>query len=192
MVAFPDVQILDVAGPLEVFARASRWLREVGQRRDDAYRVEILGFGGGLFAASCGLRLHADRALREVGRGIDTLLIAGGVGVERHLSHPPLLRFLRRQATQARRLASVCTGAFFLAEASLLAGRRATTHWASCDKLAHQLARRAARARHALHQGRLDLHLGRRDRGDGPRAGARGRGPRARGCAGRRPRSSCF
>ena len=138
MLAYPGTQILDVIGPLEVFARTSRWLRECGKRADDAYSVEIIGMRRGPFRASSGLRLHADRQFSEVGRGIDTLLIAGGIGSARYHSHPPLLRWLRRQAGWVRRLASVCTGAFFLAEAGLLDGRRATTHWASCDELARR------------------------------------------------------
>ncbi len=138
MLAYPDVQILDVMGPLEVFSRASRWLRDNGERGYDAYSVEILGVKRGAFPASSGLRVIADRRFDEVGRGLDTLFIAGGRGSERWRAHPPILRWLRRQAGWVRRLASVCTGAFFLAEAGLLEGRRATTHWASCGRLARQ------------------------------------------------------
>lgn len=138
MLAYPDIQILDVMGPLEVFSRTSRWLKDNGKRRDDAYSVEILGLKRGAFRASSGLRIFADRRYAEVGRGIDTLFIAGGKGSERYCRQPHLLRWLRRQAGWVRRLASVCTGAFFLAEAGLLKGRRATTHWASCASLARQ------------------------------------------------------
>lgn len=138
MLAYPDVQMLDVMGPLEVFSRTSRWLKEHGRRRDDAYRVEILGLARGPFRASSGLRLYADHRFDEVGNGIDTLMIAGGRGADRYCSHPPLLRWIRRQEGCVRRLASICTGAFFLAEAGLLEGRRATTHWAHCTELARR------------------------------------------------------
>ncbi len=138
MLAYPDVQMLDVTGPLEVFARTSRWLKEQGLREDDVYSVELLGLKRGAFPASSGLRLHADRRFDEVGRGLDTLLIAGGVGAQRYHAHPPLVRWIRQQARGVRRLASICTGAFFLAEAGLLQGCRATTHWASCAKLARK------------------------------------------------------
>lgn len=141
MLAFPDVQMLDVMGPLEVFSRASRWLQERGLRADDAYRVEVIGLERGPFTASSGLRLYADRGYAQVRGGLDTLLIAGGRGTERHCAHPPLLRWIRRQAGAVRRLASICTGAFFLAEAGLLDGHRATTHWASCDALARKFPR---------------------------------------------------
>ncbi len=136
MLAYPDVQMLDVMGPLEVFARTTRWLRDQRKRDGEAYAIEIVGLKRGAFRASSGLRLYADQRFGEVGRGIDTLLIAGGIGTRRYRAHAPLLRWIRRQAGWVRRLASVCTGAFFLAEAGLLKGRRATTHWAWCARMA--------------------------------------------------------
>jgi len=139
--AYPDVQILDVTGPLEVFSRTSRWLRDHGHRPDDAYQVEILGLERGPFPASSGIQLVADRAYAEVKGGIDTLLIAGGRGVTQHWKDRSLVGWIRAQARSVRRLASVCTGAFFLAEAGLLNGRRATTHWGSCSELARRYPR---------------------------------------------------
>jgi len=136
MLAYPDVQILDVVGPLEVFARTARLLRETGRRGEDAYTVELIGVTGGALATSSGLRLEADRSFRQVRGGLDTLLVAGGIGSSDAARDDALLRWLRRQSARVRRLAGVCTGAFLLAEAGLLAGRRATTHWAYCDRLA--------------------------------------------------------
>ena len=136
MLAYPGIQILDAVGPLEVFSRTSRWLKDNGRRQDDAYHLEILAPKRGLLRASSGLCLHADRRFDEVTGGIDTLLIAGGIGAERYRADAAILRWLRRISRQVRRLASICTGAFFLAEAGLLEGRRATTHWASCARLA--------------------------------------------------------
>ncbi|HWW95296.1 MAG TPA: DJ-1/PfpI family protein, partial [Vicinamibacteria bacterium] len=107
MLAYPDVQMLDVMGPLEVFSRTSRWLRDNGKREDDAYSLEIIGLTRGVFRASSGLRLYADRRFDEVGRGIDTLLIAGGRGAELYRSQTPLVRWIRRQAGWVKRLASV-------------------------------------------------------------------------------------
>jgi transcriptional regulator GlxA family with amidase domain len=135
MLAYPDCQVLDVMGPLEVFSRASRLLAET-RRRPDAYTVEILGVTRGMFRTSSGLRIHADHRFDEAGSGIDTLLIAGGRGTERYRTHAPLLKWIRRQPGSVRRLASICTGAFLLAEAGLLEDRRATTHWASCAEFA--------------------------------------------------------
>ncbi len=136
MLAFPDVQVLDVMGPLEVFSRTARWLRDQGRTPDLAYTVEILGLKKGSFLTSSGLRLHADRGIKEVDGGLDTLMIAGGVGVRAHRNHPGLLAWLRAQEGRVRRLASICTGAFLLAEAGLLQGKQATTHWGHCADFA--------------------------------------------------------
>jgi len=136
--AYPDVQILDVTGPLEVFSRTARWLREYRNLSYDAYQVEIVGIERGPFPASSGIHLVADRGFGEVKGGIDTLLIAGGRGVARYWKDRSLVRWIRAQARSVSRLASVCTGAFFLAEAGLLDGRRATTHWGSCKELARR------------------------------------------------------
>jgi len=138
MLAFPNVQVLDVMGPLEVFSRSSRWLCDHGRRADHAYRVEIIGLRRGAFRTSSGLRLYADRGFADVGAGIDTLMIAGGLGVEQHRSNEWLRRWIRGQARHVRRLASICTGAFFLADAGLLKGRRATTHWNHCADLSRE------------------------------------------------------
>ncbi|MBX7223296.1 MAG: GlxA family transcriptional regulator [Blastocatellia bacterium] len=132
MLAFPNVQVLDVMGPLEVFSRTSRWLRDHGKRPDLAYTVEIIGLEQGPFLTSSGLRIYADHSITDVTEGIDTLLIAGGVGVEQYRTNALLLDWIRCQAQSVRRLASICTGAFLLAESGLLNGRRATTHWNHC------------------------------------------------------------
>ncbi len=141
VLAFPDVQILDVTGPLEVFSRTARWLRDHRGREGLAYVVEVLGLERGPFAASSGVRLVAERAYHEVAGGVATLLVAGGAGTGAHDRDPRIHAWLRRQSRRVRRLGSVCTGAFFLAEAGLLDGRRATTHWGACDALASRFPR---------------------------------------------------
>jgi len=135
LVAFPGAQVLDVTGPLETFATASRLLRRPGAAAD-AYSVEIAAREAGPFATSSGLRLVADRPFSAVRGPVDTLLVAGGLGTPEALEDAALLRFLRRQAPRAGRVASICTGAFLLAGAGLLEGRRATTHWAFTAELA--------------------------------------------------------
>ncbi|HZR84111.1 MAG TPA: GlxA family transcriptional regulator [Candidatus Binatia bacterium] len=138
MIAFPAVQILDVTGPLEVFARSGRWLRDHGKPAYDAYEVEILAASAGPFPASSGIELVAARPYAAVRGGIDTLLVAGGPGVQAASEDRALLRWLRKVAPRVRRLGSVCTGTFVLAEAGLLDGKRVTTHWRACARLAER------------------------------------------------------
>jgi transcriptional regulator GlxA family with amidase domain len=136
MLAYPGVQVLDVMGPLEVFSRTSRLMVDEGRSRAPVYSVEIIAPKRGAFLVSSGLRLHAEHGIADAPPGIDTLLIAGGIGMRRYRNDAPLLAWLRRQAARVRRIASVCTGAFLLAEAGLLKGRRATTHWEACAEFA--------------------------------------------------------
>lgn len=134
--AFDDAQILDVTGPHEVFGRTARWLDEHGPRRRRSYTVEVVSTRAGPLRTSSGLVIHAERGFRSVRSGVDTLLVAGGLGVSALLGDAAVLRWLRAMARSVRRLGSVCTGAFLLAEAGLLDGLRATTHWSACARLA--------------------------------------------------------
>jgi transcriptional regulator GlxA family with amidase domain len=140
-VAFPDVQVLDVMGPLEVFGRAARLLVERGLRRDLAYTVEIVAGARGPLKTSSGIEIVAARRFRDVRTNVDTLLVAGGRGARTAAQDPDLRAWLARIAPRVRRLGSVCTGTFILAAAGLLDRKRATTHWASCDTLAKQYPR---------------------------------------------------
>ena len=128
MVAFSDAQILDVVGPLEVFSRAARLLSDEGRRGPAPYTVEILARSRGTIVTSSGIGLVVSRSFRQVRSGIDTLFVAGGRGVEGALHDDGLIRWLQRISRRVGRLASVCTGAFILAEAGLLDGKRAATH----------------------------------------------------------------
>ena len=141
MVVYPDAQIVDAAGPLEVFARTARWLIDQGRRREPAYSVEFLAARRGSLRTSSGLELVVHRSFKDVRGGIDTLLVAGGIGAPRAAQDRALVGWLRRIAPRVRRLGSVCTGAFLLAEAGLLDGRRATTHWRNCRQLAERYPR---------------------------------------------------
>jgi transcriptional regulator GlxA family with amidase domain len=136
MVIFPDLQVLDAVGPLEVFARANQVHRE--RHPSDAYEPLLVAREAGPVATSTGFSLLAPHAITELRGPLDTLLVAGGNGVFAAGKDRALLRWLARQALRARRVASVCTGAFLLAELGLLDGLRCTTHWSACDLLQHR------------------------------------------------------
>ena len=136
MLAYPDVQILDVTGPLEVFARAGRVAVERGRLAESPYRVEVLAPKAGMLRSQSGIGLVADRAFADVTGGIDTLLVAGGAGTRAMVEDRAVVAWIRRMARRVRRLGSVCTGTFILAATGMLDGRRATTHWAWCESLA--------------------------------------------------------
>src|SRR5262245_51662219 len=112
MLAFPDSQMLDIVGPLEVFSRAARLLTDEGRLTPPPYTLEILGPRPGPVVTSSGLALLCTRAFASVRTGIDTLMVAGGRGVRAAQNDRALLAWLRRIAPRVRRLASVCTGAF--------------------------------------------------------------------------------
>lgn len=136
LAAFPGAQILDITGPLEVFSTANREVLERESSRPPPYRVEVVATREGPLETSSGVEVVAKRSVRSVRGAIDTLLVSGGDGTEAALRDDTLIGWIRRTGPRARRLASVCSGAFFLAHAGLLDGRRATTHWRSCDLLA--------------------------------------------------------
>jgi transcriptional regulator GlxA family with amidase domain len=135
---FDGVQSLDVTGPLEAFTIAG------------GYAIRTASLGGGAVRTTSGLQITPDADLRELNlrgsglgevgpRGdsaVDLLLVPGGAGARRR--DPELVAWLRENAPMAPRLASVCTGAFLLAAAGLLDGRRVTTHWSRCGQLAEQ------------------------------------------------------
>lgn len=133
ILALPGAQLLDVAGPLDVFAQANT---EAGRA---VYALEVVACDSGPLRTSSGARLLPDRV---AGRDpappsrVDTLLVAGAPGCEAWPLPAAARRWLRDTARDSRRHGSVCTGAFVLAQAGLLAGRRVTTHWALAQTLA--------------------------------------------------------
>jgi transcriptional regulator GlxA family with amidase domain len=135
VLAYPAVQLLDVTGPVQVFASANDVVADTGGTRP--YDLRVVAQGGEGVTASAGVTLAAG-PLTKPGTALDTLVVAGGEGAEAAAENPILVEWVRERAAQARRVASICTGAFLLAAAGLLDGRRATSHWKYCAKLAQR------------------------------------------------------
>lgn len=132
LLALPGVQLLDVAGPLDVFAQANV------EAARNAYALRVVACEPGPIHSSSGVRLLPDMVAGGSAQAFDTLLVAGAPDAARMTLNTSLLRWLRASAGKARRYGSVCTGAFALAATGLLDGHRVTTHWAA----AHDLAQR--------------------------------------------------
>ncbi|WP_348750731.1 GlxA family transcriptional regulator [Pseudomonas rhodesiae] len=129
MALFPDFLLLDMAGPLEVFSIANRYLPPAQH-----YRILTLGTEPGPLRASNGVMVQADLLLEQAQDAYDLLLVPGGPGAYNEC-HPALLPWLRAAVPRARRFGSICTGAFVLGYAGLLDGHRVTTHWHYTERL---------------------------------------------------------
>ena len=132
MVAFKEVQLLDVTGPLQVFATTNEMIAKAGGT--PPYTLRIVARQARSVAASAGVVL-VTVDLPPLDTPVDTLIIAGGPGVKVAAAENELVSWVRARAQVARRTASVCTGAYLLAATGMLDGRRAATHWSFCDDL---------------------------------------------------------
>lgn len=131
--AYPGMGLLDITGPQTVFWSAAQFLEARGA---PGYVRHTVSLDGGVVMTTEGIGIDT-RPVRDMkGVAIDTIVVPGAYEMSAALANPALVSWLRTTARRARRVASVCSGAFLLAEAGLLEGRRATTHWISSDKLA--------------------------------------------------------
>ena len=134
---FDDVEVLDFAGPFEVFSR-TRLVPGLESRKSEEtapFVVSTVAESPRLVTAIGGLEVKPRFTFRDV-PSIDLLVIPGGWGTRRLLGHEPVLQWIRDAAARANVVTSVCSGALLLAQAGLLRGRRATTHWGALDALA--------------------------------------------------------
>ena len=133
---FPGVQLLDVAGPMDVFAEANRFVAP-----EEGYRLSMVGGEGRPIRASNGASLMPDLAFADAGEGWDLVLVPGGPALPEQAPAPEMLDWLNRAMPRAARYGSICTGAFVLGHAGLLDGRHATTHWQDAARLAQLFPR---------------------------------------------------
>ncbi|WP_417805182.1 GlxA family transcriptional regulator [Thalassospira lucentensis] len=133
--AYDNVMSLDIVGPLQVFATANDELALLG--RVESYECMVVADQAGPIKTSSCIRLHADVARSDVSlKDIDTLFVPGGDGMPTLRKDVGLRQWLQDAEKKVTRLGSICSGALILAEAGLLDGRMATTHWSRCDEMA--------------------------------------------------------
>ncbi len=135
LVVYPGHQVLDAAGPHEVFAGANALLS--GAAATGPYRLVVASLTGGSVPSESGMALGDTVPLAAIDpTAVDTLVVAGGTGVHDACDERALVDWIRSAAPACRRITSVCSGTFLLAAAGLLTGRRVTTHWARAPRLA--------------------------------------------------------
>jgi transcriptional regulator GlxA family with amidase domain len=132
---YPDFEILDLCGPLDAFYYADRVLRATGRESEPGYESIVIAPQKGAVESRCGLDIRATHACDDVAR-LDTLVVCGGEGALAARADARLVEFIRTMSGRVRRVASICTGAFLLAQAGLLDNRKVTTHWLYSEQLA--------------------------------------------------------
>jgi transcriptional regulator GlxA family with amidase domain len=137
--AYPQLVLLDLVGPAEIFSSANRIVRAKRPHDPDPYAIEVVSVGRDLrIETASKVRLLADCRLSDCKGKIDTLLIPGVIALDFTVKNAAAMRWLHRNAPHIRRVASICSGAFVLAACGFLNGRRATTHWEMADRLARE------------------------------------------------------
>ncbi|MEO0327427.1 MAG: GlxA family transcriptional regulator [Pseudomonadota bacterium] len=130
-IIYPDIVLLDLAGPLQVFAGATR--TRTGKL---AYKTAIASLNGGPIQTDTIVSIESEPMASWRNKNIDILVIVGGNGASTYMHDPVLIEHVSKLAKQSKRVCSVCSGALILAAAGILDGRCATTHWDTCELLA--------------------------------------------------------
>jgi len=136
LLGYRGVQALDVVGPFDVFAGATLQLAALG-RGDEGYETILASVDGDPISTMTGLQFVAAPP-PDPNRAVDTIVLPGGMGAEEARNNPVVIDWIRAAAPNARRVVSVCTGAFLAAQAGLLDGCQVTTHWSEADRLARE------------------------------------------------------
>jgi len=154
ILVFPEVEVLDFAGPFEVFAVTR--LNEVTRYEDvSPFEVFLVAESREPVVATGGLRVLPEHDLVSC-PPLDVLVVPGGLGTRVQVDNARLIEWVRAEAGRVGTLTSVCTGSFLLAQAGLLDGLRATTHWRSLDRMALAFPRvHVEREEHVVDQGRI-------------------------------------
>lgn len=137
IIIFGGCNIIDATGPAGVFGAANELAKDRGINLMP-YRIQFIGTTVGPIATSAGPSLYASKSIDRSADGIDTLICAGGVGTRAMSYDASAVKSVASLAGKARRVVSVCTGAFVLAASGILDGKRAVTHWAHCENLAQR------------------------------------------------------
>lgn len=138
MLVYPECELMDVSGPMSVFNFANYALLLTGKSNKPVYKLTIAADSIGPVKTSSGICIVADQSIENVMDGIDTLLVAGGQIIDHAIHDERICHWLIQMAPRVSRLASICTGAFILAECGLLKNRKATTHWLYSHAFASQ------------------------------------------------------
>ncbi len=136
VLALPGINLTTLAGPVDVFTLASQYLSRSGKRHSPAYELQLLTQDASPLATTSGFPIGGGNPWKNASFPIDTLLVVAGSDVVQSRLDPEMLTWLRTRLADTRRIGSICAGAFALAEAGILDGRQATTHWQLADSLA--------------------------------------------------------
>lgn len=140
---FPEVTLLDITGPYEVFTQANEHLRSKENNYPFSYELHSVSINKiKNQRTSSGMIIHCEESIYTIDYEIDILFIPGvpNFRVDQYELPFAVLKWIKEQAKHVRRICSICTGSFFLAQAGILEGKKVTTHWAKCETLSRNYA----------------------------------------------------